>query len=285
MKKVLPIGFTYQGEDITSFDVNLVGGFMERIIHNEAMRHEKPQTWTASVLSGLLNTLGSQNVSYEFEESSGKKIPEIVKHIPMQDAATILVVGHAETFGSVLKRQPVQCSNRRCNALNYIDIDLESLKIPDNKGVIGSLTVTLNRGWQRRIDKNLAGQKELGWEDKVFKVMTFKIPTIGDALRNEKMYSPTRILDFQVKLVNDNLTSFKTLEDGFQIPQDMFESMIAGNMFFADRGGLIADDRILVRDAINGLPQIDMLVETQCGDCQTTIKTALDYASFFPLVS
>ena len=99
------------------------------------------------------------------------------------------------------------------------------------------------------------------------------------------MYSPTRILDFQVKLVNDNLTSFKTLEDGFQIPQDMFESLIAGNAFFADRGGLIADDRILVRDAINGLPQIDMLVETQCEDCQTTIKMALDYASFFPLVS
>jgi hypothetical protein len=283
MKRVLPIGFTYQDEDITSFDVNLVGGFMERIIHNEVMRREKPQTWTASVLSGLLNTLGSKNVSYEFEESSGKKIPEIVKHIPLPDAAAILVAGHAETFGSVLKRQQCRCG--RCNSTNFVDIDLESLKIPDNKGVIGSLTVTLNRGWQRRSDKKLAGQKELGWEDKVFKVMTFKIPTIGDALRNEKTYSPTRILDFQVKLVNDNLTSFKTLEDGFQIPQDMFESMIAGNMIFADRGGLIADDRILVRDAMNGLPQIDMLVETQCGECQTTIKTALDYASFFPLVS
>ena len=282
MKKVLPIGFAYQGEDIATFEVNLIGGFMERVIHNELMRREKPQTWTASVLSGLLNSLGSKSVSYDFEESNGKQIPDIVKYIPLPDAAMILVAGHSETFGSVLKNQQCRCAH--CKRLNIIDIDLGSLKIPDNKGVISSLTVKLNRGWQRRIDKNLIGQKELGWEDKIFKVMNFDVPTAGTALNNERIYSASRFLDFQVKLVNDNLTSFKT-EDGFEIPHDMFESLKAGNAFFADRGGLYADDRILVRDTINSLPQIDLTFETMCCDCSSTIKTVLDYSSFFPLVS
>jgi hypothetical protein len=283
IKKVLPIGFMYQEKPVRTFEVNLIGGFQERIIHNETMRQEKPQTWTASVVASLLSTLGDESVSYEFEESGGKKIPQIIKNIPLPDAGLILVAGHVETFGPVLKDQQTRCSN--CRKPNTVDIDLSTLKIDECENVIDELVVKLRTGWKRVLDPSKSGQKELGWEGKVFDIFTIGIPTIGDALRNEHLYSPTRVLDFQAKLVNDNLRGLKASKDGFEMPRDMFEAYKSANSFFADKGGLYANDRLLIRDALNNLPQVSMSQSVTCEHCGSEFKAAVSTAAFFPLVS
>lgn len=285
MKNVLPIGFTYEGRSYRMFDVNRIDGFMERIIHNETLRKERPQTWMAMVVSGLLNTLEGDSVSYDFVESNGKKIPELVKRIPLADAGLILIAGQVHTFGPVLKAQKARCSN--CGSINKLDINLEDLTVPDTSDspVMESVTVNLETGWKRVVDPDKAGQKELGWEDKVFNVFEFGIPTIGDALRNEKHYVASRVLDFQLRIVNDRLKSLKTSKDGFVMPQDMFEAYKSANAFFADKYGLYSNDRTLIRDAMNKLPQVSMTVTTMCDDCMADFEAGVSYGSFFPLVS
>ena len=286
MKNVLPIGFTFNGEKHRTFEVNRIDGFMERVIHNETMMAEKPQTWMAMVIAGLLAEIEGKVVSSDFVASDGKKIPEIVKHIPLPDAGVILTVAHAETFGSVLKAQKSKCSN--CGRQNMQDVDLAALPVPEidpAADIIDTLTVKLESGWKRILDSSKAGQHPLGWEDKTFDEFTFGVPTIGDALRNERMYLASRLLDFQVKMVNDRLIKVRDSKANFDMPQDMFEAYKAGNMFFADRGGLYANDRKLIRDAINQLPQIDLRVPVLCDNCSREYDSGVSYASFFPLVS
>jgi hypothetical protein len=286
LKKVLPIGFVYEGQPYRHFEVNKVDGFLERIIHNDTLRTEKPQTWMAMVLSGLLSRIGDIAVSYEFVESGGKKIPNIVKHIPLPDAGLILVAGHIDTYGSVLKAQQLRCGN--CRHKNIVDIDLNDARVPqvnEEDPIVEELTVHLKDGWRRTVDKTKAGQRELGWEDKVFDIFVFGIPTVGDALRNEKIYLTSRLLDFQVKLVNDRLKKVIASKDNFEMPNDMFEAYKAGNMFFADRGGLFANDRVVIRDAINSLPQIDLRFSVTCENCSQDFEAGVGFTSFFPLVS
>ncbi len=286
LKNELPIGFEYQGETIRSFELNRIGGFLERIIHNDTLRSERPASWTASVLSGLLKTLGNQSVSFDFEESGGKNIPDVVNQIPLPDAGLILVAGHILTFGSILKKQKTHCPRCRGDAgINIVDIDLSTLPVSRSTEVIKTLKVKLETGWQRVLDSSKAGQTELGWEDKVFDVFEFGLPTIGDQLRNQGSFSMSRITDFQVKLVNDRLERVECSKDGFVMPQNYFEAHKAGNLFFADKGGLWANDRMLIRDALNNLPQIDLNPEVVCGECQVPYKAPVSASSFFPLVS
>lgn len=284
MKNVLPIGFNYDGRSYRSFEVNRINGFMERIIHNETLRRERPQTWMAMVVSGLLNTIEGDSVSYEFVDGGGKKIPEMVKRIPLADAGLILIAGQVHTFGSILKGQKARCIS--CGHPNDLNIDLENMAIPDGIGEpMESVTVQLETGWQRVLDPDKAGQKELGWEGKVFDVFEFGIPTIGDAIRNEKHFSSSRVLDFQLRIVNDRLMRVKCSKDGFVMPQDMFEAYKSANAFFADRHGLFSNDRTLIRDAMNKLPQVSLSVTAMCDSCMADFEAGVSYGSFFPLVS
>jgi len=284
MNNMLPIGFVHEGQAYRSFEVNKVDGFMERIIHNETLRKERPQTWMAMVLSGLLKSIEGDAISYDFVESGGKKIPELVKRIPLADAGLVLIAGHVSTYGAVLKGQKARCTV--CTHANTLDIDLATLKMPEiTDEVIETMKVQLQTGWQRVVDPSKAGQKELGWEDEVFDVFEFGIPTVGDALRNEKHYVACRVLDFQLKIVNDRLKSVKASKDGFVMPQDMFEAYKSASAFFADRNGLFGNDRTLIRDAMNKLPQVNMTVTVMCDSCMADFEAGVSYGSFFPLVS
>lgn len=287
MNNILPIGFVHEGQTYRSFEVNKVDGFMERIIHNETLRKERPQTWMAMVISGLLKSLEGDEVSYDFVESNGKKIPELVRRIPLADAGLVLIAGHVNTYKSILKAQKARCSV--CGHVNTLDIDLADLKVPEiADAVMETVTVQLQTGWKRTVDLSKAGQKELGWEDRVFNVFEFGVPTIGDALRNEKHYVASRVLDFQLRIVNDRLKSVKAVKDDgvpFAMPQDMFEAYKSANAFFADKNGLYGDDRTLIRDAMNKLPQVSMTVTVMCDSCMADFEAGVSYGSFFPLVS
>ncbi|MFH0989835.1 MAG: hypothetical protein V1799_07455 [bacterium] len=286
MPNLLPVGFTYQGVDYRTFEVNLIDGFIERIIHNQMLRSEKPQTWVAMVVSGLLHTIGDNVVSSDFVESDGKKIPPIVKNIPIVDAGLILVKGHINTYGSELKNQKTKCLH--CGRPNVSDLDLNQMPIPTvdlNVPIQSEIVVKLPRGWKRQLDPEKRNQKELGWEDKVFDTFVFGIPSLGDALRNENLSTTSRVLDFQAKIVNDRLKRVVCSKDKFEMPSEMFEAYQAGNIFFADRGGLIANDRMAIRDALNKLPQISLQAPVTCNNCKQDYDASVDYASFFPLVS
>ena len=93
------------------------------------------------------------------------------------------------------------------------------------------------------------------------------------------------MLDFQVKIVNDRLIRLRDSKADFEMPQDMFEAYKSANTFFGDRGGLYANDRMLIRDAINNLPQIDLTYTATCENCEQDYEASVGYGSFFPLVS
>jgi hypothetical protein len=167
-----------------------------------------------------------------------------------------------------------------------LDIDLTELSVPEpTDTILESVTVQLETGWKRIVDPSKAGQKELGWEDKVFDVFELGIPTISDAIRNEKSYVASRVLDFQLKIINDRLIKLKTSKDGFVMPNDMFEAYKSANAFFADRNGLYSNDRTLIRDAMNNLPQVSLEVTAMCDSCMADFQAGVSYGSFFPLVS
>ena len=285
MFKVLPIGFRYQGKSCRRFEVNRINGFAERIIHNEDMQRERPQTWMASVLSCLVSEIEGMVVAADFVESNGKKIPDLVKHIALPDAGMILAVGHTTTFGNVLADQKSRCPF--CRKENRVDIDLEAAECPTvnlDDEPLETLKVKLRTGWKRILDPLKAGQQVLGWEDKVFDEFEFGVPTVGNALRNEKYYGESQLLDFQVRLVNEQLRAVRATKDGFEMPTDMFEAYKAGNVFFSDRDGLYADDRLVIRTAINNLPQADFSsMPVACAHCSKEYKTGVGYGSFFPL--
>ena len=281
-KKVLPIGFKWNSQTIRSFNVNLIDGFIERVIHNEQMRADRPQTWMASVLSALLHDLNGVMVSSDFVASG--KVPEIVKALPLQDAGLVLMYGHTDTFGTVLKKQEAKCPHCRAQNSN-LEIDLSELKRPAvSESIIETVEAQLPRGWKRLLDGK-AGQKELGWENEVFNRFVFGVPTVGDAIRNEPHYSPARVLDFNARILNDQLQRVYASATKFVMPNEVFESYKAGFMFFADRGGLYADDRMAIRDAMNGLPQVDLVAQTVCGHCSRTFDLGVRLDSFFPVAS
>jgi hypothetical protein len=285
LQKILPIGFTYHETRCRKFEVNKIDGFMERIIHNEQLKAEKPQKWMASLLSCLLHDIEGKSVSSDFFESDGKKIPDIVRHIPLVDAGLILVMGQIETYGPMLIGQHTQCG---CRHVNIVDVDLSNMTMPGfdfTATPMDEIVAHLQTGWRRVVDPSKAGQKELGWEHEVFDEFVFGIPTVGDALNNEKYFLASRVLDFQVRIVNDRLKHVRSSKTGFVMPNDMFEAYKAGFMFFADRGGLFANDRMIVRDTLNRLPQVNLAMQVTCENCQHDYNAGVNYQSFFPLVS
>ncbi len=283
-KNMLPIGFTWNNKAVRTFAVNLIDGFMERMIHNDNMRIDRPQTWMASVLSALLHDLDGFTVSSDFIDSDGKKIPDIVKALSLQDAGLVLMRGHIATFGPIMKRQQAKCPHCRQQNRN-LEIDLSKLKVPSpSESPIATVEAVLPRGWKRVLDGG-RNQKELGWENETFDRFVIGVPTVGDALRNEPHFSAARILDFNARIVNDRLVNVYSSKTKFVMPNEMFESYKAGFMFFADRGGLYADDRVAVRDAMNGLPQVDLISPVVCGNCEQTFDFGIRLDNFFPVAS
>lgn len=288
----VPVGYVVDGEYTRSIELLKTNGIAEEVFSKKLA--EKPYTWIANVIAVAVGKIGNVNVGSvvrdNYRKTGSVEIPKVLLNMPLADANTLLVEIHRRVWQNLIPRQEIMC--KYCVKTMHADIDLSRIvmdernqKIMDAQGdnpyefIVADLEdgFTVN-DWLNEMKK----MEELGsLKDKVFNQLVFRIPTLGDAIRNERT-SVTDNVKFWRKMAFDALVFIRAVKDGQVIDEFPTEQKIfLGNKLF-DNYLYTADLRI-VRDAIrDDLPTFPFYYTDICPcDSQREIPYAMEASSFF----
>lgn len=293
----LPLGLKVNGAHERNIELLTTNGVAEEVFLKK--NSEKPYSWIGNVISIATAKVGDQpvgaSVRAEFSKSGVVTIPHVIKQFPLAEANSMLVEIHRRVWQNIIPRQQIMCKFCAKTLIADIDLnrialkesDLEKLKNPE---AIEFIVVDLEDGfkldaWIKEIKKEEVLGDVIG---KTMNRLIFRIPTLGDAIKNEK-YSTTDNLKFWRHMAFDCLVGMDAIDrdpnsETFEkkitdVPNDkfiwlgmkLFEQYLTQNDLRAVRKGM--------REEIPTLP-FDYTETCPC-DRQKEIPYAMEATSFF----
>lgn len=263
----LPIGIKLpEREDpLKVFSLNDLTVEDLKTIQNPNQKSDHPMVWLGQTLSRVIHEIEGINVSGEYRTQG--KIPNIIRAMTLVDVSYALMAGHVYNLGSDLPEFKAVCPACRNHVPFSTDLERD-LEVPEIEvEPDATFEVELINGFEYKSKK----AAEIGMEGKVWKHYTFRMPTLGDALKNERHWSGRSESTFTERIMADCLTSVQT-DDGEEMP-DNVRNMIHYNLLYK----LSARDmKKIGKEYGNVAPSFRFLTNVECGKCGRGVEVPLE---------
>lgn len=284
----LPVGLRINGEIYKDVELLKTNGVAEKIFTKKLA--EKPFTWQGNIVSAAVKSIGPIQIGAEvrkkYLEDGSVTIPQAVLDLPIAEINTLLVEIHRRVWVSFIPKQEIIC--KYCGRKLIADIDLDKIDyLPETKEMMESITdydtivVDLKDGFEPPIIPKLTDKAEFtGITDTVYNRFVFRIPTLADAIRQEKYFSDS--IGFWRRIAMDCLLSIERVE-GDEVVDTLpkeFHTWYGLKIF---NEILMQKDLRDIRTAlIEYLPTLPFAYYEPCGcDEQREIPMTMEASNFF----
>lgn len=287
----LPLGVKINGQHERAVELLKTTGVAEEVFLKK--NSEKPYTWIGNAISIAVASIGSTMIGSAVREGYSKsgvvEIPYAIKQLPLAEANTLLVEIHRRVWQNLIPKQQIIC--KFCTKQLVVDIDLNRIEMTDeqkeklsNPESIEYIVVDLEDGvdltsWIKEIKKD---EIYADCVDKTFNRLIFRLPTLGDAIRNEKWSTSDNVKFWRI-MAMDCLVGIELVDEKgskvTDIPSEtfvwmglkLFEKFLSQNDLRKVRTGM--------REEVPTLP-FDYKETCPC-DRQREIPMAMEASSFF----
>jgi len=257
----LRVGVLNNGTLLKDFKLKPLKVAQLKEINNDDYRKEHPVRWLAKTLSIILDNIGGVSCSM-----TGRDFPDVIKNLSLIDVSYLLIAGHVFNLSSDIRGLKTVCSCARQQEIS-LDINLEDLELPEDcPSPDAEFLAELING----VEINLPNMEDLGLKGKVWKYMTFRMPTLGDMLKNEKHFSPSAKSDFGERIIASCFVSVES-EDGTQLP-DSLRKMFGEKLI----SEMTARDMQIVSREFNKFPSHRLFTEASCTYCDKEISVPIE---------
>lgn len=282
----LPVGLVLDGERHRNVELLQTNGVAEQIITKKLP--EKPFTWQGNIISCCVKSIGDIQIGAEvrkkYLDDGAVTIPSSVMSLPLSEVNTLLVEIHRRVWMQVIPRQEVLC--KYCGKKMIVDIDLERISM-DGEGFMKAETnyngfvVKLVKGFNPpKIEKLTDREEFAGITDTVFNQMRFRVPTLRDAINNEKYFSDS--ITFWRRIAMDCLVAIEVADEEGNVTDVLpkeFHTWYGLKIF---NEILLGADLKKIRDeVIECLPTLPFAYEDTCPHCAQTTPMVMEASSFF----
>ena len=282
----LQVGFSHNGNYIRDIEFLPSNGVAETIFTEKIP--EKPYTWISKVITIATKSLGDiqvgQTARMEYAKTGGITVPPIVKEITLAEANTVLLEIHRTVWENLIKDQEVIC--KYCGHKFRMDIDLDNVQFSDedkerlaSQDEWSTLTVNLKTPF---IFESIGARDKIfpEFDGREFNSLVFRIPLLGDALKQEKYFTNT--IQFWRRIAMDCLVEVNYINDAGVVEESLPKEAIAmmGLTLFNQK--LSAGDLKEVRNVLReGVPVIMFWYEEQCTSCKRMTPVTVEASNFF----
>lgn len=296
---ILPYGYRDPaGNLVRDFDVLEVDGVFENIFTNRQYAAKRPQRWMARCASAILNTIGTVDVRAQYKKLDCAEHPSMLDSLKLHDMTWILFCGHIKTYGPILEQLKFECPN--CTAPNlFTNIDLgKEIKVTFADEPVDEVVVTLPNGWQYKVkNDSVEGVSGHTWNR-----MTFRLPTLKDAIYNEKHYSAQAIADFNIRIAQSailkveavefdpfSVLEAKAAEGGFnqKLLKDIGSKTMAEDDLGMVRSHILLDlkglDRQQLRRQFDKVNVVELEISRDCIKCGADLEINIRPEDLYPL--
>lgn len=286
----LPVGLTLRGENYKNVELLRTNGVAEKIFLTKIA--EKPFTWQGNVLAAGIKSIGPIEIGVEvrkkYLEDNSVTIPEAILKLPLAEVNTLLVEIHRRLWKSFIPKQEIIC--KYCGKKLVADIDLDKIDFPEEdmerfhnmtETEYELLCVDLEDGWQPLPIPKITGRPEYaGITDTCYNRFVFRVPTLEDAIRQERHASDS--IGFWRKVAMDCLVDVQYIENG-ELKDSLPEELRMGYGLKIFNEYLTARDLRAIRTALTEhLPTLPYAYYEVCGcDQQREIPMVMEASSFF----
>lgn len=285
----LPIGLHMGGEVHKEVELLKTNGVAEKIFTKKLS--EKPFTWQGNIVAAAVKSIGNiqigADVRKKYLEDGAVTIPQAVLNLPLAEINTLLVEIHRRVWVSFIPKQEVIC--KYCGKKLIADIDLDKIDYtPEAKERLAEITdyenivVDLVDGFEPPVIPKLTDKPEFaGITDVVFNRFVFRIPTLGDAIHQERHFSDS--IGFWRRIAMDCLVAIQSVDEEGNVVDTLpveFHTWYGLKIF---NEYLMSKDLRKIREAlIEYLPTLPFAYYEPCGcDEQREIPMAMEASNFF----
>lgn len=284
----LPIGLRINGEVHKNVELLKTNGVAEKIFTKKIS--EKPFTWQGNIISAAVKSIGSIEIGSEvrkkYLEDGSVTIPSSVLNLPLAEVNTLLVEIHRRVWMHFIPKQEIIC--KYCGKKLIADIDLDKIDYTEEAKErlecitdYENITVDLPEGFEAPVIPKLTDKPEYqGVTDVVYNRFVFRVPTLNDAIRNERNFTDS--IGFWRRIAMDCLVSVERVEDGVvtdTLPTEFhtWYGLKIFNEYLYER-----DLREIRTALIEYLPTLPFAYYEPCGCSeQREIPMVMDASSFF----
>jgi hypothetical protein len=285
----LNVPYEFNGNKIDEATLLPSNGIAEEIFLKKLQ--DKPYTWIGNVLSAGIGYLGALEVGIpvrqEYQKTKTVAVPQIIKRLPLAEANSLLVEVHRRVWKTVVPKQSILC--KFCGDHLKADVDLSNIKMsPENQEVLEKMSSTnqifdfvvvdlVDSFTMTDLISKLNKPDLSGMENTKFDRLTFRVPTLNDAIKNEKHVSDSLL--FWRRMAQDCLVKIESVKDNVVFPDDYFPAL--GLELFKQY--LSAEDLSKVRGAMREeVPTLPFTYEETCPcDQRRTIPFTMEASGFF----
>lgn len=291
LAKELLIGIEKDGSVIKDYSLLRSNGVAEKVFTEK--NASKPYSWMGQVIAVAVEKIGDvpvgANVRQEYVRTGGTiTIPQIVLDIPLNDVNNVLIEVHRTVWKNLIRQQENIC--KYCGHTSVMDIDLDRIQfLPEEASKLEKswheMTVKLQDGWQFEPPKVVGSNAPSNYEnfrDIVFNQFTFRIPTLGDAIKHEKLANDT--ITFWRRIAFDCLQQIMAGEGsgnaGTELPIDVkkiFSTKIFDEILFAE------DLNTIRTELREGPPMFPFYYLEECSNpnCKKETPISAELGDFF----
>lgn len=294
LNKTLPIGVLKDDIVIKEYSLLRSNGIAEKVFTEK--NQSKPYTWMGYVLTIAIDKIGTIPVGgaarQEYSRTSGSiTIPQIVLDIPLNDVNTLLIEIHRTVWKNLMRNQETIC--KYCGNKSIIDIDLDRIKmLPEDliklegEGYSHTIPIDLIDGWLFEPPLTVGSSQTspyLDYKDILFNRFIFRMPTLGDAIRHEKLSTDT--ITFWRRIAFDCLQQIVAFDKNTgshitELPVDI--KRIYSTKIFDEI--LFASDLEQIRTTLReGPPTLPFYYIEECSNplCKSDAPVSIEASSFF----
>jgi len=283
-KAELPVGVkTEEGPREKSFTLRKTGEVTETILTNDAYRRNHPQQWMGRLIASYIESIGDLPVYEEFRSAKFRKLPKAILELPIADASYLLCLGHMNTYGQTLDAGIQECNH--CGKKTKYEINLAEMKLENEGEVAEEIAVNLDTGFYKKMPEN-DPHGELEYKGIYWNRFYFRPPVINDAVVNEKFWTRNNLVNFNMRVLWAcilRVERWEKVEENEFIKMDEMDPKFVGMEGLDLLDKLDGQDRKLIRQEINKIPQLNMEVVQECNACGEDIEITVDSTNFFPL--
>lgn len=285
----LPTGLRLNGEVYKDVELLKTNGVAEKIFVKKIS--DKPFTWQGNVVSAAVKRIGDIEIGAEvrkkYLEDGSVTIPLAVKKLPLAEINSLLVEIHRRVWVNFIPKQEIICKN--CGRKLVVDIDLDRIDYtPEAKEMINSperdtehVVINLKDGFIPPALKGITDKEQyLGLTEVEFNRMTFRVPLLEDAIRQEKYFSDS--IMFWRRIAMDCLESIECVNEQGNVVETLpkefhtwyglkiLNEYLSGKDLKAIRNGLM-----------ECLPTLPFAYSDTCPYCELETPMVMEASNFF----
>lgn len=290
LKFDLPVGFKIKGEYVKNVELLPSNSIAEEVFTSKIA--QKPFTWIARVIAVATGSIGDTKIAEavrdEYYKTSKITIPKVILDMPWADANTMLLEIHRRVWENEVRDMETMC--RHCSKSIVVDVDLNRIEMPEKNlllieeaGEFDGISVPLDPFKLTRLLSQARSEELKELANTEFNEIVFRIPTLGDALKNERYFD--RNIELWRRVGADCLESIRSVsrEEGedeivTSIPSNF--NTLLGIKIYKE---LTAKNLKTIRHELReSLPVIPFAYKDECPcDLNREIPFALDPSGFF----